>query len=84
LARESEPALLGYNIFLVETELDAMIATEMQMYDFFYEESECENCGLVVGPVEDEFYPAFIVSDQNDISWVVCVECAFPMINPNS
>lgn len=83
LARESEPALIAYNLVLVESSFDAMAVSATQLYDFFYEPSECENCGMVVGPIEDEFFPCVVVCDEDDIAWTICVECAFPVVNPN-
>lgn len=76
--------MLGYNLLLVETPIEAMIAAEVGAYDFFYEASECCNCGMVVGPTDDEFFPAVVVCDQLEVSWVVCVECAFPVMSPHS
>jgi hypothetical protein len=56
----------------------------MQIYDFFFEESECENCGMVVGPIEEDFFPCVTVCDREDVAWLICVECAFPIIHPVS
>jgi hypothetical protein len=74
--------LIAFSALLIETIADATICSQGEVYDFMYEESECENCGMVVGPIEEEFFPCLVVVDQESISWLICVECAFPMLHP--
>lgn len=75
--------MMMFNVYLVENAQDAIVAAQHGIYDFVIDDSECENCAMVVGPSLDEFFPCVIVMDDKEqSSWPVCVDCAFPTIYP--
>ena len=37
---------------------------------------------MVIGPIADEFFPCAIVSDNEDVTWPICIDCAFPLVYP--
>lgn len=70
-------------VTVIETPEDAIIAAKTGVFDLFFDETECENCALVVGPVKDEFFPCVVVSNpQDETSWPICIDCAAPTILP--
>lgn len=74
--------MVSFDIILVENAVDAIIAAQQGIFDFVIDDGECENCGMVIGPIADEFFPCAIVSDNEDVRWPICIDCAFPLVYP--
>lgn len=51
------------------------------LFEFALDEDECENCGRPVGFSADRF-SAGAVCIGEDEDWLVCMECAGPVIFP--
>lgn len=74
--------MISFELVLIETAQDAITAAKEKIFDFVIDAGECENCGMVIGPIADEFFPCVVVTDNDDVKWTICVDCAFPLIYP--
>ena len=74
-------------LYVIEDFDDALTALRNDIFDFVIDTSECENCGLVIGPVDSEFLPCVVIVDTDrdliDDRWSICLDCAAPLIYPN-
>jgi hypothetical protein len=74
-------------MYVIEDVEDAIEAGHSDVYDFVIDETECENCGMVIGPIEDTFFPCVVIVDTDnsiiDDRWAICLECAAPLVYPN-
>lgn len=79
--------MVHYALYVIEDSADAIAAAHADVYDFVIDGTECENCGLVIGPSDDEFFPCVVIVDvENEIvddRWPICLDCAAPLIYPN-
>jgi hypothetical protein len=60
---------------------DAKAIEAKDLFEFAIDEDECENCGLQVGFSIGRFYPGAVCIGEDE-DWLVCVECAGPIIFP--
>ena len=75
--------MLSFAIHVLESNEDADQARSDGVFDFSYEEPECTNCGMVIGPLPNGvFLPCAILVDEDSIAWAVCIDCASPLIFP--
>ena len=80
---------MNLELLVVETTIDALAVALCDIYDFVIDDTECENCGMLVGPVNNDFFPCVIavtdvddaMDDERDVT-VVCVDCAGPILFP--
>lgn len=74
-------------MYVIEDAEDAITAARNEIYDFVIDGSECENCAMVIGPIDDVFFPCVVIVDTEDTiledRWVICIECASPLVYPN-
>jgi hypothetical protein len=74
-------------LYVIEDPEDAILAGKNDVYDFVIDHSECENCGMVIGPSLDTFFPCVVVVDTDDRldvdRWAICLDCAAPLVYPN-
>jgi len=75
-------------LYVIESAEDALEAGRSDVFDFESFECECENCGMVIGPVADDvFFPCVVILDTEetilDDRWAICVDCASPLLYPN-
>ena len=76
--------MMSYSMYTIETVDDARIAAETGLLDLVIDGSRCENCGMVIGPSQDEFFPLVVIChDAEDEAWPVCIECSSPIIFPD-
>jgi hypothetical protein len=74
-------------LYVIEDAHDAAMAGRHEIYDFVINDSECESCGMVIGPSEDEFFPCVLIQDVEEVlgedTWPICIDCAAPLVYPN-
>lgn len=74
-------------LYVIETIQDAIIASRREIFDSHINGTECQNCGLVIGPSLDVFIPFVVITtiDESigDDTWPVCLDCAAPVIFPS-
>lgn len=74
-------------LYVIETVDDAILAERHDIFEFVVNGSECENCGIVIGPSYDVFFPCVVIVDTDDKldddSWAICIDCAAPLMYPN-
>lgn len=79
--------MVHFALYVIEDSHDAIVAGQSEIFDFVIDDTECENCGMVIGPSADEFFPCVVIVDTNDSlqddRWPICLDCAAPLIYPN-
>jgi hypothetical protein len=74
-------------LYVVEDVEDAALAERNEIFEFVIDGSECENCGMVIGPSLDAFFPCVVIVDTDDKldvdSWAICLDCAATLMYPN-
>lgn len=74
-------------LYVVEDVEDAALAERNEIFEFIIDGSECENCGMVIGPSLDQFFPCVVIVDTDEKldvdSWAICIDCAAPLMYPN-
>lgn len=83
--------MMNLELLVIETAVDGIVTAFCDIYDFEIDDTECENCGMLVGPVNNDFFPCVLAAvidddatdDEQDIT-VVCIDCAGPILFPAS
>lgn len=76
--------MMSFSMYTVETPEDAVLVAQLGIYDLVINDSECENCGMSIGPSLDEFFPlVVIVHDAEETAWPICVDCSSPVLFPD-
>jgi TPP-dependent indolepyruvate ferredoxin oxidoreductase alpha subunit len=74
-------------LYVIEDSEDAILSAKNGIFDFVIDDSECENCGMVIGPVKEHFFPCIVIVDTDDKleidRWAICIDCAAPLVYPN-
>lgn len=70
-------------MFIIEDIADAFDIARIEIYDFVVDGTECQNCGLMVGPLGDEFVPCTIIHAGDHGTWPICIDCVTPVLFPN-
>ncbi len=74
-------------LYVIEDPEDAILSAKSEIFDFVIDGSECENCGMVIGPVGEHFFPCVVIVDTDDNlsvdRWPICIDCAAPLVYPN-
>lgn len=85
------PRMINLELLVVESAVDGIVTAFCDIYDFDIDDTECENCGMLVGPVNDDFLPcvlAAVIDDDPDNDevdqdiTVVCLDCAGAILFP--
>jgi hypothetical protein len=75
-----------YDLYIVEDAADAAECERHGVFDFVIGATECENCAMAIGPLDDVFVPCAIIHDAELLleaqSWPVCLDCVAPLIFP--
>ena len=74
-----------YDLYLVEDSADAANCERHGVYDFVIGGTECENCAMAIGPLDDVFVPCAVLQTRDKIesaSWPICLDCVAPLIFP--
>jgi hypothetical protein len=70
-------------VYAIETIEDAVQAAKHGIFDFVINGTDCNTCGMAVGPFDFGFIPcAVLVSDTDNNSWPMCIDCILPVITP--
>lgn len=75
--------MVNLDLFVIEDAEDAIKAAHGEVFDFVIDGTECQNCGMMLGPLGDEFISCAVVRIDEEISWAVCLDCATPVLFPN-
>jgi hypothetical protein len=75
--------MVNLDLFVIEDVEDAIIAAHSDIYDFVIDGTECQHCGMMLGPLGDEFVSCAVVRAGDESSWAICIDCATPMLFPN-
>jgi hypothetical protein len=75
--------MVNLDLFVIEDVEDAITAAHSEIYDFVIDGSECQNCGMMLGPLGDEFISCAVIRVDEEIAWAVCLDCATPILFPN-
>lgn len=74
-------------LYVIEDAEDALLAERRDVFEFTINGTDCENCGMVIGPSIDTFFPCVVIVDTDDKldvdRWAICLDCAAPLIYPN-
>jgi hypothetical protein len=75
--------MISYEMLILEEPDDAIRVATSGLFDFTIGDTECENCGILVGPCEDTYIPcALLVDNEDEEAWPICIDCAFPSLFP--
>ena len=79
--------MADYELYVVTSSEHALSAESESLVDFLSDDSQCANCNTVVGFAYRKFFPCVVCIEVNDEDneenvWVVCTDCAMPVINP--
>jgi hypothetical protein len=78
---------MHFALYVIEDVDDAILAGKNEIFDFVIDESECESCGMAIGPSIDMFFPCVVILDIDDRigqdRWALCIDCAAPLVYPN-
>jgi hypothetical protein len=83
--------MINLELLVIETATDGIVAAFCDIYDFEIDDTECDNCGMLVGPVNNDFFPcvlAAVVDDGNEEEeidhelTIVCIDCAGGVLFP--
>lgn len=74
-------------MYVIEDVHDAFIAARDEIFDFVIDGTECEACGMVVGPIHEHFFPCVVIVDDDEHlgndTWPICLDCAAPLLFPH-
>lgn len=74
-------------LYVIEDFDDAISAIRSDVFDFTVNDTECENCGMMIGPLGEDFLPCVVIVDTDrdliDDRWSICLDCAAPLLYPN-
>lgn len=75
-----------YDLYLVEDSVDAANCERHGVFDFVIGGTECENCAMAIGPLDDVFVPCVVLHEHDSVSenpsWPICLDCVAPLIFP--
>lgn len=83
--------MINLELLVIETATDAIVAAFCDIVDFEIDDTECDNCGMLVGPVNNDFFPCVIAAqvdddvddDDRDLT-IVCIDCAGGILFPGA
>lgn len=69
-------------LHLMDSDGDVYLGVQAGLIDVEdTDEPTCLNCAEDVGPIDGAFYP-YVVALDDESQWVVCEECASPVVHP--
>lgn len=75
---------MSFSMYTVDSVDDARHVAELGTVDLIINGSQCENCGMSIGPSLDEFFPCVVIHHETeDLAWPICLDCASPAIFPD-
>ena len=80
--------MINFELVVIETVDDAMHVASVGVYNFPIDDTECDNCGMLTGPVAGDFFPcalaACVDEDGPDVerATVLCLDCIAPILFP--
>ena len=75
--------MVNLDLFVIEDAEDAIVAAHSEIYDFVIDGTECQNCGMMLGPLGEDFVSCVVVQAGDQSAWVICIDCATPTLFPN-
>lgn len=77
----------SYDLYMIESVEDALKSANAGIFDFRIGATECENCGMSIGPLDDVFIPCAVLygtkrSFLDEEVWPICIDCIAPLIFP--
>jgi hypothetical protein len=67
---------VNVHLYVVETADQARQAELLDLMDFSADDTVCENCDVAVGFINNRFSSCVICVEDEDDTWLVCIECA--------
>lgn len=80
--------MINFELVVIETLSDAIHAESVGVFQFPIDSTECDNCGLLTGPVSGDFFPCALVActedDGPDVDrpTVLCLDCIGSVLFP--
>jgi DICT domain-containing protein len=68
--------MVSIQLYVVETAEQARQAELLDLAEFTPDDTQCENCDVAVGFVNNRFASCVICVEEDDDVWIVCAECA--------
>lgn len=68
--------MVNIQLYVVETGEQARQAELLDLTEFFADDTVCENCDVAVGFINNRFSPCVICIEEDEDTWLVCIECA--------
>ena len=68
--------MVNVHLYVVETADQARQAELLDLVDFGVDDTVCENCDVAIGFINRSFAPCVICVEDEDDTWLVCLECA--------
>ena len=68
--------MVNVHLYVVETADQARQAELLDLMDFSADDTVCENCDVAVGFINNRFSSCVICVEDEDDTWLVCIECA--------
>jgi hypothetical protein len=57
--------MISLELLVVESQIDAFAASFCDIFDFVSSDTECDVCGILVGPVAGEFFPCVLANSTS-------------------
>jgi len=81
--------MINFELVVVETFDEALRVEAADVYQFAINATECDNCGLLTGPVAEYFFPCALVAcvdetegEETDRPTVLCLDCISAVLFP--
>jgi hypothetical protein len=78
--------MINFELVVVETLDEALRVEAARVYRFAIDATECDNCGLLAGPVGGDFFPCALVAcvDETEAEGptVLCLDCISAVLFP--
>jgi hypothetical protein len=68
--------MVSIQLYVIETAEQARQAELLDLTEFTPDDTQCENCGVAVGFLNNRFVSCVICVEEDDDVWIVCAECA--------
>lgn len=75
--------MVNIQMYVVNSSYSASDAENLDLFEFSKDDDSCENCSEPVGFCGSKFVPLVICEDSGD-SWLVCLDCSGPVVNPGA
>lgn len=75
--------MVNIQMYVVGNSRAADDVENLDLFEFSKDDDSCENCAEPVGFCGARFIPLVLCQDSGD-SWLACMECAGPVVNPGA